>query len=163
MNKWKSAVSAALGTGLISTAALALQASEFSGKPAQFQAGAVRGAAVWQDGGQLKIRFTSNDGTRTFAGKVCSPGGIQGFRPHQLEKVDSAAVGPKGKCVLFKFQTMANIDGFDFDAPEQVVFFDFKEGLKPLAKEHIWVGAAGVHPEHSPFTRAPAQPRPKTN
>lgn len=158
MSQFVSPIAALLFSLALSATAWALTPQQFQGKPESFAPKAVDGAAVWQDGKQLKVRFTTPGKSQTFRGRVCSPEGIQGLVPHQLESTDSAKVGPKGKCIWFKFVTSGQIDGFDFNAPtKRDVIFDFKTGTKQMARtqldaKRILIGASNAHPKHNPFT-----------
>lgn len=139
---------------LVCGTALALGAEAYDGKPVSFKPGVTEGAAVWREGGQLKIRFSSKAATG-FHGKVCSRDALSGFSAQGLEGADTAKLGPGNKCVQFKLNTESDEDGFDFDVPGKVVIFDLRSGQEALAPNRVWVGQGGQHPEHTPFSLQP--------
>jgi hypothetical protein len=130
--------------------AFALPTGVFQGQPA-FTPGSATGAFVWTDAAGLHTHFTSKDGPTRFHGKVCASGKIAALETVTLEAGDSAAVGPRGHCVLFNFVNKGHIDGFDFKATGRSLTFDLKKGPHQLAPNKIWIGAKELHPAASPF------------
>lgn len=131
---------------------LALPKSDSEGKPEAFQPGAVSGAAVWTDGTGLHVRFTARGGPRRYTGKVCGKEQARDLVVVDGEGDDAAWIGPEGKCVWFKFSADEGLDGFDAIVSGAVVFFDLRRDQAALPAAEIWVGRAGKHPEHNPFT-----------
>jgi hypothetical protein len=129
---------------------VALPKGAFQGQPS-FSPGSATGAFVWTDAAGLHARFTSKDGLTRFHGKACASGKIAALETVTLEAGDSAAVGPRGHCVLFNFVNKGHIDGFDFKATGRSLTFDLKKGPHQLAPSKIWIGAKGLHPAASPF------------
>jgi hypothetical protein len=136
-----------------STAGPALDRPAFAGRPATFAAGAQLGAAVWidTDKGRVHVAFASNGGQTAFSGKVCSRSSIEDLKPQDLEPSDSIKLDPKKRCVGFKLDTKGGLDGFSFALPIDAVIFDLAQNQRPLTPPSIWVGAAGLHPDSSPF------------
>ncbi len=139
-------------TLLLASPALALVSADFQGKPSTFAPGKQTGAAVWHDGQRLHVQVTSRGSATDFGGKVCAKAAITGLSASQLEAGDHVKLGPKDRCVWLKLTTEGDVDGFSFDLPSGIVFFDLKVGLHQLPAQRIWVGARGAHPSSSPFT-----------
>jgi hypothetical protein len=136
----------------VTAATLALTPADFAGSPSSFKQGTANAAAVWEAGGALHVRFTSDGGEQRYTGKVCGKDNADGLAAVLNEGPDSVWVGPEGKCVWFKFTTRGDVDGFDVRAGGKLVFFDLRRGGEPLAPESVWIGSGNRHPEHSPFT-----------
>ncbi len=134
----------------LSLPALALQPSDFQGKP-DFAAEEGAGAFVWKDGDGLHVRFSTKGKPRRLHGKVCTPGQAVDWHPVRADYGDKVRKGPEGHCVHYDFLTADGVDGFDLRAPGPVVKFDFHVGDNQLATEHIHVGASNKHPANSPF------------
>jgi hypothetical protein len=133
-------------------AAFALSPESFVGRPTQFKAGTVSGAAVWRDGDTFKVRFSASGEERHYRGKVCSREGIELLEVVGTSQGDSAQLTPEGKCISFKLTVGASIEGFDFATPKEVIIFDLREGHKQLSTERVWIGSRGVHPANTPFS-----------
>jgi hypothetical protein len=128
----------------------ALPKGAFVGQPA-LAPGSATGGYVWTDADGLHARFTSKRGPVRFHGKVCTTGRIAELTTVTLEAGDSAAVGPRGHCVLFNFLNNGQIDGLDFKATGKKVSFDFKKGQQQLPPSKVWIGENSLHPPASPF------------
>ena len=83
--------------------------------------------------------------------KVGIFGKITKLTPVMLESMDSAAIGPHGRCIWFTFKSAGHLDGFDFKSTGRLVTFDIKVNSRSVSPAAIWIGGGNLHPPHSAF------------
>jgi hypothetical protein len=87
-----------------------------------------------------------------FTGLLTTDGRFYDVELRNPERLDSVYVADGGRTLRLSFRTGDYADGVDFrvDGGTYVAFSLDVDG-RPIAPQHIYLGAAGQHPESNPF------------
>jgi len=140
-----------------------LSAAAVQGEPKDFQRGLTCRYAVWHDTHGWHLRTTTAQKKHRFKGHIEVIGGtfttVRSFHLEKKGKLDDHwKLGPNRHRLTFDFETDEGMDGIDFHVSKDAktirfhLHIDGKDHVR-----HVFVGHAGVHPEHMPFA-VPAHP-----
>ncbi|MBI4208481.1 MAG: hypothetical protein HY538_02090 [Deltaproteobacteria bacterium] len=134
----------------------ALQAEECQGKPKGFNPGDGVGYAVWVDGDEYHVRWTSKkkEGHR-FSGTVTADAEVEAIErvrmEHKMEGGDFVRkAGPRK--VEFSGFAAGGQDGFQFQSEKaQHVTFRLELDGQPISAQQVLCGKGDARPDQVPF------------
>lgn len=145
------ASSALMGAMLLSTSAFAWD-GWVQGNPDQLEHGA-KGYFVWHNAEGWHLRTHDDPNGAVFSGRIRTNGTFHDVDLVRAESTEHLSVGDGGHVIHFRFKTYDHLDGLNFRVEGgSEITFDLETNGHQTARRHIFIGDAGRHPGHNPFT-----------